>query len=144
MELSEVKATVVVVAVALAAAAGCASLKGPPCAPTGLTYEGLPVYHYCDVDLQAKPTIANAVVPFDAPTGSKCYRAIFELIVDQAGNFVLSSSRPIRVNDSTFYKAAVTSLMQQRWEPARKNDVAVAQVVRMDRRMTVGRPVGGC
>ena len=120
------------------ASLSCASFRAP-CAPTGAEYEGLTVYRACAVDLQARPTIASSVVPFDPPDPRRCYRATFELIIDPAGNFILSSARPIRVNDSTFYKAAITSLTQERWEPARKGDHAVPQLVRVNRRVAPAR-----
>lgn len=117
------------------AVTSCASLSAE-CSPTGMSYDGMPVYRSCEVDLPARTSIASSVIPFDAPDGQRCYRAEFELIMDPAGDFVLSSARPIRVSDSTFYRAVITSLTQQRWEPARKRGQPVAQLVRIDRRMS--------
>ncbi len=91
-----------------------------------------PVYRDCEVDRKAslrgsppKPQLsAGARLP-----NKECYHAGFEFVVDTSGVPELGTVRPHPRNDQFLEDAVRAQLPQLRYEPARRDGLAVRQLV---------------
>lgn len=82
--------------------------------------------------------LAGGPVYRDPPPGGKaCYTTRIEFVVDTAGRPEPATTRVMRTNNPAFSDAVVATLPTWRYQPARKNGVAVRQIVREERSMAV-------
>jgi hypothetical protein len=88
------------------------------------------VYAACEVDVKAKRPDVPLNVQYSATEDETCGTAAVDVIVDAAGNVVRGSAVIVRSTSPVLAMAVVTALQEQKFTPARKNGVAVPQVVR--------------
>ena len=127
-----------------ACAAGASHARQASCAlaPADSTYlvRG-PVYRDCAVDRRARLLTTDVRLEFEPPgppaEGTACYRAQIEFVVDSAGVPESETANIVRTNDPAFANAVLATLPRWRYQPARKNGVAVRQVVRENQSMAI-------
>jgi TonB-like protein len=105
--------------------------------------EGGPVYRDCAVDRRAK-LLGSLPVPnlelVTPPTGTPaCWTAEIQFVVDSAGEPELMTVRVLRTSDPSFADAVIATLPQWKYQPAVKDGVAVRQIVRQRRGLSVQR-----
>jgi hypothetical protein len=105
------------------------------CVPVDSGYGlGVPVYRECGVDRPARVRGRPPQMDFRPTTASQpCYRAVIEMVVDENGDPMTATARIVRTTNADFGQAAMTSALMMRYHPARKDGVAVRQVVSVDR-----------
>jgi hypothetical protein len=105
--------------------------------------QGQTLYRDCAVDVRA--VLLNPTAPVDfQPSGARnCYSAAIEFVVDTAGVPELGTARVVRANSDELARALIAALPQWRYRPARKTGLAVRQLVRLERAVTlVAVPAG--
>jgi hypothetical protein len=120
---------------------GCASGGGrrSACALTredSALIRGVPLYRACMVDDTARVlNLASVNVDFTPTggTGTQCFSADIEFVVSGRGIPEEGTAREIRATTSTFASAVIASVPQMRYQAARKDGVAVRQIVRLKR-----------
>lgn len=138
----------VVLLLTIAVSTGCAGAtaraRRTSCAlaPADSTYLATgPVYRDCAVDQRARPRgpgVRPEFRPSSPPLGgTACYSAELEFVVDTTGAPELETARVVRTNDATFGDAVLATLLNWRYDPARKDGIAVRQIVREKRSMAV-------
>jgi len=108
-----------------------------------------PVYQDCAVDQPARhrgreiyPETFEPRIPLSELT-DQCYRAAIEFVVDTTGAPELATARVVRTNHPEFADAVLATLPRWRYRPARKDGVAVRQIVREERALAIRLVVRG-
>jgi hypothetical protein len=98
-----------------------------------------PVYLGCMVDDSAR-VLNESSVRFDfrptsmpRPGAEQCYSAEVEFVVDPRGMLEPGTQKLIRATDPVFGDVVVAAVPSLRYQPARKDNVAVRQIVRFKR-----------
>ncbi len=101
--------------------------------PVDSTAMAGPIYQDCQVDKPAKRKGASPRLNWESSAGAspngRCYRAEFQFVVNEFGGVVPGSIQATSSNDATFEQAVQGSLVRLRYEPAKLDGRAVAQVV---------------
>lgn len=104
---------------------------------------GGPVYRDCAVDRRAKllgslpaPNLELVTQPTGTPA---CWSAELQFVVDTAGEPEPTTVRVLRTSDPSFADAVIVTLPQWKYQPALKDGVAVRQIVRQKRTMSMQR-----
>jgi len=109
------------------------SKKGCPDLPSDSIPAGQRVYLPCHVDREAKPRGLAPRIDFTPPAGGlrdgSCYRAEFEFVVDTLGFPELATIRAVSANNAAFRQAVQDAIPRLRYDPARRADVLVRQLV---------------
>ena len=128
--------------VGVAGVVACASAGksgGGACEPVPETRRaGLPqVYAECEVDVKAKRVDGPMNLQY-SPTGNEtCLAAAVDVVVDAAGSMVRGSAVIVRSTTPAFAAAVIAALQEQKFTPARKNGLAVPQVVRHEQSLAM-------
>ena len=125
----------------MAAAAGialsaCGAMRSKPCSPSiSLTrVEDELVYYPCAVDRQVMFAATEGMPARFEPSGSpRCHRSSIEVIVGRDGRPIMSTISVISQDSGELTATLIDRISKTRYEPARKNGVAVNQMVRWDR-----------
>ena len=102
---------------------------------------GTPVFPACGVSRAAR-LVSQPIRPQYTPSSS-CARAQVQVVVDAAGNPVPKTARVMRATDQNLATAMLSALPMLRYEPARKDDVPVAQIVNVEWAVTVQAVAAG-
>lgn len=126
-------AAVVLVSACASGGGGVAKSRASRCMPitdSALVAAG-PVYRECEVDQRAT-LITQPRIDFQprASVREPCFRAEFEVVVDERGNVLPETVRWIRVNDGSFQEAIQATLSRWKYQPATKGGYAVRQLMR--------------
>lgn len=116
---------------------GCASAakKQAACAPVPAEFLSYGEVHAeCAVDQRARVVSVprpdfSRLEPL-ATGSSGCYRVDYDMVVDEKGSPIARSIKLYRTNSPSFANTIEPTIPQVRFEPARKNGVPVAQLVR--------------
>jgi hypothetical protein len=104
---------------------------------------GGPVYRDCAVKSKAvflTQSIHPEFHPSMQGTGSACYSADLEYVVDAKGLVETKTARVVRTNSEPLVEALLSILPQWKFQPARLNDQPVRQIV-LERRVVKFRVV---
>lgn len=128
-------------AAVLVLCAGCAtkSTASRTCEPVPAEFSlpGQIVYRDCAVDQKARPQAGAPQVKYTPPRRPMCARAIIDVVVDSTGHPVPETARVVRSTDPHFGLAVLQNLPSERYEPAIKDGRPVAQLIRVERTMSV-------
>jgi len=112
---------------------GQGSKKGCPDLPADSIPAGQRIYVACQVDREAKPRGAALRLDFTPPAGGlrdgSCYRAEYEFVVDTLGFADLGTVREVSSNSADFGQALRDAIPRLRYDPARRADTLVRQLV---------------
>jgi hypothetical protein len=88
----------------------------------------IPLYRDCAVDRKAHKLVAE-ITPDYRPTGNGCVSAELEFVVTTDGKADATTARVLRTTTPAYADAVLAIVPRFRYEPAKKDGVAVAQIV---------------
>ena len=95
---------------------------------------GSPVYRECAVERKARVRGREPQPDFSpAPPSRECYSVTIAMVVDENGLPVAETARVVRSTDTQFAQAVLNTVPDWRFTPARKDGIAVKQVVEIDK-----------
>jgi hypothetical protein len=88
----------------------------------------MPVYRDCAVERRVRKLTTN-IAPDYRPTSNSCVSAELEFVVTADGKPDATTARVVRTTTPAYAEAVLAILPRFRYEPARRDGVAVAQIV---------------
>lgn len=104
-----------------------------------------PVYRDCAVTTKATMISTGIHPDFTPPRGTNCLSAEYEFVVTPAGLVDVASARLIKTNSQQYADAMKQMLSRLKYEPAKRDGAAVAQITTLKeaaQMMTVVVPAG--
>lgn len=88
-----------------------------------------PVFRECNVDVQARLTNTDVHPDFrPTQTGTKCYSAEVEFVVDAKGEVETKTARVLRATDDALGESVIAMLPKLHFEPAMRDGQPVRQI----------------
>ncbi len=132
---------VIALVAVVAACAGATTQARQPACPLrqadSVYLAGGSIYRDCAVDRRAhlrNPQVLPDFEPRELPAGGfACYSAVIEVVVDTSGVPESGTAHIVYTNNRIFADAVLLTVVQWRYDPARKGTAAVRQIVQQRR-----------
>jgi hypothetical protein len=89
----------------------------------------MPLYRDCAVEKKAQKLTMGINPDYRPTTGATCFSAELEYVVEADGTPDATTAKVVRTNTPAFAEAALAILPRLRFDPAKRDGVAVAQIV---------------